>query len=118
MPVGFLPCRFPSRPLTPPMLEWSCRRHSITWPSSSGGGLREDGIVQQVHAGVAMIRRNLSQRGFLPPNPDYTDLPKLLQQCARQILNQLEAKMGLAQGGRRPDGPHPHGAPGDSQGAF
>jgi len=57
----------------------------------------EDGIVQQVHAvGVAMIRRNLSQRGFLPPNPDYTDLPKLLQQCARQILNQLEAKMGLA----------------------
>ena len=76
--------------------------------------------MQQVHAvGVAMIRRNLSQRGFLPPNPDYTDLPKLLQQCARQILNQLEAKMGLAfKRGRRPDGPHPHGAPGDSQGAF
>ena len=54
------------------------------------------GIVPQVHqVGVAMVRRNLSQRGFLPPDPDYSDLPKLLQQCARQILDQLEAKMGL-----------------------
>lgn len=56
----------------------------------------EAGIVAQVHeVGVAMIRRNLSQRGFLPLNPDYSNLPKLLQQCARQILDQLEAKMTL-----------------------
>ena len=57
----------------------------------------EAGIVPQVHeVGVAMIRRNLSQRGFLPPDPDYSDLPKLLQQCARQILDRLEAKMRMS----------------------
>lgn len=56
----------------------------------------EAGIVAQVHeVGVAMIQRNLSQRGFLPPDPDYSNLPKLLQQCARQILDQLEAKIGM-----------------------
>jgi 1-acyl-sn-glycerol-3-phosphate acyltransferase len=36
----------------------------------------DEAIVAKVHkVGIAMVQRNLKMRGFLPPNPDYSDLP-------------------------------------------
>ena len=55
-----------------------------------------DAIVEDVHkVGIAMVQRNLKMRGFLPPNPDYSDLPGLLQESAALILCGLEQKMGI-----------------------
>jgi len=42
-----------------------------------------------------MVQRNLKMRGFLPPNPDYSDLPALLRQSAGLILTGLEEKIGI-----------------------
>ena len=53
-------------------------------------------IVARVHkVGIAMVQRNLKMRGFLPPNPDYSDLPGLLRQSAELILTGLEEKIGI-----------------------
>jgi len=54
----------------------------------------EAGIVPNIHrVGIAMVQRNLKMRGFLPPDPDYSDLPALLRAAAGLILERLEAKM-------------------------
>ena len=56
----------------------------------------DEAIVAKVHkVGVAMVQRNLKMRGFLPPNPDYSDLPGLLRQSAELILTRLEEKIGI-----------------------
>ena len=53
-------------------------------------------IVADVHrVGIAMVRRNLKMRGFLPPNPDYNDLPGLLRASTELILGKLEHKIGI-----------------------
>ena len=53
-------------------------------------------IVANVHrVGIAMVRRNLTMRGFLPPNPDYDDLPGLLRASTELILEKLECKIGI-----------------------
>jgi 1-acyl-sn-glycerol-3-phosphate acyltransferase len=55
-----------------------------------------DDIVANVHrVGIAMVRRNLTMRGFLPPNPDFDNLPGLLQASAGLILERLERKIGI-----------------------
>jgi len=57
---------------------------------------QDDEIVGRVHkVGIAMVQRNLKMRGFLPPNPDYSDLPALLRQSAELIIAGLEAKIGI-----------------------
>jgi len=63
-----------------------------------GGEIENEAeIVANVHrVGIAMVQRNLKMRGFLPPDPDYTDLPGLLRAAAGLILERLEAKMGIA----------------------
>ena len=54
-------------------------------------------IVANVHrVGIAMVQRNLKMRGYLPPDPDFTDLPALLRAAAGLILGRLEAKMEIA----------------------
>lgn len=56
----------------------------------------DEAIVAKVHkVGIAMVQRNLKMRGFLPPNPDYSDLPGLLRQSAELILTRLEEKIGI-----------------------
>ena len=56
----------------------------------------DEAIVAKVHkVGIAMVQRNLKMRGFLPPNPDYRDLPGLLRQSAELILTRLEEKIGI-----------------------
>jgi 1-acyl-sn-glycerol-3-phosphate acyltransferase len=56
----------------------------------------DEAIVDKVHkVGIAMVQRNLKMRGFLPPNPDYSDLPGLLRQSAELILTRLEEKIGV-----------------------
>ena len=56
----------------------------------------DEAIVAKVHkVGIAMVQRNLKMRGFLPPNPDYSDLPGLLRQSAELILTRLEEKIGV-----------------------
>ena len=53
-------------------------------------------IVADVHrVGIAMVRRNLTMRGFLPPNPNYDDLPGLLRASTELILGKLEHKIGI-----------------------
>ncbi len=67
-------------------------------------GVEFDGeaIVAKVHkVGISMVQRNLKMRGFLPPNPDYSDLPGLLRQSAELILTRLEEKIGIEP--RKPD---------------
>ena len=62
----------------------------------------DEAIVDKVHkVGIAMVQRNLKMRGFLPPNPDYSDLPGLLRQSAELILTRLEEKIGVEP--RKPD---------------
>ena len=62
----------------------------------------DEAIVDKVHkVGIAMVQRNLKMRGFLPPNPDYSDLPGLLRQSAELILTRLEEKIGIEP--RKPD---------------
>ncbi len=56
----------------------------------------DEAIVDKVHkVGIAMVQRNLKMRGFLPHNPDYSDLPGLLRQSAELILTRLEEKIGV-----------------------
>ena len=53
-------------------------------------------IVANVHrVGIAMVRRNLTMRGFLPPNPNYDDLPALLRASTELIIEKLEHKIGI-----------------------
>ena len=53
-------------------------------------------IVTNVHrVGIAMVRRNLTMRGFLPPNPNYDDLPALLRASTELIIGKLEHKIGI-----------------------
>jgi len=60
--------------------------------------LKEDEpIVSAVYAvGLAMLRRNLRQRGFMPPDADWDDLPGVLHGAAGLIIEKLEAKMELS----------------------
>ncbi len=61
-----------------------------------GVEFNDEAIVAKVHkVGIAMVQRNLKMRGFLPPNPDYSDLPGLLRQSAELILTRLEEKIGI-----------------------
>ncbi len=61
-----------------------------------GSAGEADGIVADVHrVGIAMVRRNLTMRGFLPPNPNYDDLPGLLRASTELILGKLEHKIGI-----------------------
>jgi hypothetical protein len=56
----------------------------------------EADIVTNLHrVGIAMVQRNLKMRGFLPPNPDFGDLPGLLKASAQLILERLEQKIEI-----------------------
>ena len=56
----------------------------------------EADIVTSLHrVGIAMVQRNLKMRGFLPPNPDFSDLPGLLKASAQLILERLEKKIEI-----------------------
>jgi len=45
--------------------------------------------------GLAMLQRNLRQRGFMPPDTDWSDLPEVISAAAGLVINGLEAKMEL-----------------------
>ncbi len=47
------------------------------------------------HVGLAMLQRNLRQRGFMPPDADWSDLPVVLRSAAEMVIQGLETKMQL-----------------------
>ena len=57
----------------------------------------DEPIVSAVYqVGLAMLRRNLRQRGFMPPDADWDDLPGVLHGAAGLVIEGLEAKMELS----------------------
>ena len=58
---------------------------------------KDEPIVSAVYqVGLAMLRRNLCQRGFMPPDADWDDLPGVLHGAAGLVIEGLEAKMELS----------------------
>lgn len=57
----------------------------------------EEPIVEAVHrVGLALLKRNLRQRGFTPQDADWNDLPGVLRGAAGLVIDGLEAKMELS----------------------
>ncbi len=56
----------------------------------------DESILNAVYqVGLAMLQRNLRQRGFMPPDADWSDLPGVISAAAGLVIEGLEAKMEL-----------------------